>query len=440
MSQDLIANLANAFEPVPLPAGSDLYVDLTEFRADANIYRDLGKKIIQSPQNKHTYQLYAGHRGGGKSTELLRLKKYLEDNNCFVVYFAADQEDIDPEDAQYTDILIACTRHLLEELKEANSTPLKNWLKERWQDLIDLSLTKIEIGETTLETGDLIKYFGKLSVAIRGIPSERQKIREKINPHTATLLDALNEFIDNEKKPLPKDQNLVMLVDNLDRIVPIMRGEDKNNHDEIFLDRAEQLKKLKCHIVYTIPISMVYSNRANDLRESYDGDLMVLPMIRVYDVDNNPYDPGIKKIQEIISKRIEEFAPDKNLESDIFESEELLDNLCLMTGGHVRNLMLLMDSAFNYIDDLPITKRAAQRAITQARDVYRRTVEHEQWPLLAKVHQTHQIQNDQEHRKLLFNRCVLQYSYYDDDEELISWYDVHPLILKISEFVEQLNS
>ena len=187
--------------------------------------------------------MYAGHRGGGKSTELLRLKKYLEDNNCFVVYFAADQEDIDPEDAQYTDILIACTRHLLEELKEANSTPLKNWLKERWQDLIDLSLTKIEIGETTLETGDLIKYFGKLSVAIRGIPSERQKIREKINPHTATLLDALNEFIDNEKKPLPKDQNLVMLVDNLDRIVPIMRGEDKNYHDEIFLDRAEQLKK-----------------------------------------------------------------------------------------------------------------------------------------------------------------------------------------------------
>ena len=107
--------------------------------------------------------------------------------------------------------------------------------------MIDLSLTKIEIGETTLETGDLIKYFGKLSVAIRGIPSERQKIREKINPHTATLLDALNEFIDNEKKPLPKDQKLVMLVDNLDRIVPIMRGEDKNNHDgDINTDVAQR--------------------------------------------------------------------------------------------------------------------------------------------------------------------------------------------------------
>ncbi|MGK7880128.1 MAG: ATP-binding protein [Crocosphaera sp.] len=440
MSQDLIAKLANAFKPIPLPADSHLYVDLKAVRADADVYQNLGRKILRSPHDQYTYQLYAGHRGGGKSTELLRLRKHLEDNNCFVVYFAADQEDIDPEDAQYTDILIACTRHLLEELKEANSTPLKNWLKERWQDLRDLSLTEIKLEDAKLDTGDLIKYFGKLSVAIRAIPSERQKIREKINPHTVTLLDALNKFIDDEKKQLSDGQKLVLLVDNLDRIVPIMRGENKNNHDEIFLDRANQLTGLNCHIVYTIPISMAYSNRANDLRERYDGDLMVLPMIRVFDLDNNAYEEGVNKIKEIISKRIEQFSPDENLEKDIFESKELLEYLCLMTGGHVRNLMLLMASAFDQIDDLPITKRAAQRAITQARDVYRRTVEHEQWPLLVNVHQTHEIQNDQEHRKLLFNRCILQYGYFDDDEEFKSWYDVHPLILKISEFVEQLNS
>ncbi|MGK7885882.1 MAG: ATP-binding protein [Crocosphaera sp.] len=440
MSQDLIAKLANAFKPVPLPADSKLYVDLKAVRADADVYQNLGRKILRSPDDQYTYQLYAGHRGGGKSTELLRLRKYLQNNNCFVVYFAADEEDIDPEDAQYTDILIACTRHLLQDLKKANSTPLKNWLKERWQDLRDLSLTEIKLEDAKLDTGDLIKYFGKLSVAIRAIPSERQKIREKINPHTVTLLDALNQFIDDEKKQLSQGQKLVLLVDNLDRIVPIMRGENKNNHDEIFLDRANQLTGLNCHIVYTIPISMAYSNRANDLRERYDGDLMVLPMIRVFDLDNNAYEEGVKKIKEIISKRIQQFSPDENLESDIFASKELLEHLCLMTGGHVRNLMLLMESAFDHVDDLPITKRAAQRAITQARDVYRRTVEHEQWPLLVNVHKTHEIQNDQEHRKLLFNRCILQYGYFDDDEEFKSWYDVHPLILKISEFVEKLSS
>ncbi|MDJ0599934.1 MAG: ATP-binding protein [Crocosphaera sp.] len=440
MSQDLIANLANAFKPVPLPADSHLYVDLKSVRADADVYRDLGRKILRSPDAQYTYQLYAGHRGGGKSTELLRLKKFLEDNNCYVVYFAADEEDIDPEDAQYTDILIACTRHLLKELEKANSTPLKNWLKDRWQDLIDLSLTEIKLEDVKLDTGDLIKYFGKLSVAIRAIPSERQKIREKINPHTVTLLDALNEFIDDEKKQLFPGQKLVMLVDNLDRIVPIMKGENRTSHDEIFLDRVNQLKGLNCHIIYTIPISMAYSNRANDLRENYDGDLMVLPMIRVYDINHNAYDEGINKIKEIINKRIRQFSPTKNLESDIFESKELLDYLCLMTGGHVRNLMLLMESAFDHIDDLPITKKAAQRAITQARDVYRRTVEHEQWKLLVNVHKNHEIKNDQEHRKLLFNRCILQYGYFDDEEEFKSWYDVHPLITKIPEFVAELGN
>ncbi|WP_353736013.1 MULTISPECIES: hypothetical protein [unclassified Okeania] len=45
-----------------------------------------------------TCQLYAGHRGAGKSTELLRLKQYLESQKIFVVYFAADEQDIDAED------------------------------------------------------------------------------------------------------------------------------------------------------------------------------------------------------------------------------------------------------------------------------------------------------------------------------------------------------
>jgi hypothetical protein len=66
MSEDLIANLANAFKPLPLPADSPLYVDLRSVRADADVCRDLGKKILRAEPEDYTYQLYAGHRGGGK--------------------------------------------------------------------------------------------------------------------------------------------------------------------------------------------------------------------------------------------------------------------------------------------------------------------------------------------------------------------------------------
>ena len=114
----------------------------------------------------------------------------------------------------------------------------------------DLALREIEIDPLKLQTGDLIKYFGSLSAAIRAVPSERQKIRDKVNPHTVSLLEALNAFIQDAKSHLPDDKALVVLVDNLDRIVPETRGENRTSHDEIFIDRAEQLKRLDCHVVY----------------------------------------------------------------------------------------------------------------------------------------------------------------------------------------------
>jgi hypothetical protein len=320
----------------------------------------------------------------------------------------------------------------LEELKNADPAPILGWLGDRWQDLKELALTKISFENLSVQAQ--ISEFAKLTAIIRAIPRERQKIRELVNPHTITLLKALNEFIDDAKRKLPKGKtHLVAIADNLDRIVPIPQEHGRTNHDEIFLDRAQQLQGLNCHIIYTIPISMVYSSRAADLRDIY-GDPQVLPMIMVQTPDGETDAAGLAKITEIIKKRIEPFAPNANLETEIFSSAEGLLRLCLMSGGHVRNLMLLVRSAIDHIDSLPITEKAIQRGITQARDTYRRTVEQDEWELLAKVTESKQIDNDDRYRKLLFNRCVLQYGYFDVDGELQPWYDVHPLIKGIQQF------
>jgi len=434
VSQDLITNLYNSFDPFqPLPAGDAAYVDLRSVRGDANILRDLGNKIIRSP-GRNTCQLYAGHRGAGKSTELLRLQADLNQKGCFVVYFAADQDDLDPEDTEYTDILIACTRRLLEQLKNANPQPLLTWLNDRQQDLKELAFTEIRFDDLKLETA--IGLFGKLSSNIRAIPNERAKIRAKLDPHTVTLLSALNEFIGDGKRHLPTDQSqLVVIVDNLDRIVPINREEKRTNHEEIFIDRANQLKGLDCHLIYTIPISMVYSSRVVDLRDIYDNDPLVLPMIMVEMPDDQTIcDEGMDQLKDLIARRVRKYAPTQPLEANIFESLEVLEKLCLMSGGHIRNVMLLIRSAFDHIESLPITKQAVQRSITQAREIYHRTVEENQWSLLVEVYKSKAIKNDDEYRKLLFNRCILQYAFFDQKEEMQVWYDVHPLIREIPEF------
>lgn len=427
MSYHLITNLYNSFDPFqPLPAGDAAYVDLRSVRGDANILRDLGNKIIRSPE-RNTCQLYAGHRGAGKSTELLRLQADLNQKGCFVVYFAADQDDLDPEDAQYIDILLACTRHLLDALKDANPQPLLAWLSDRRQDLKELDF--IDISSNNLNVEDSNKIFYQLSIAICSATAKIAKIRAQLDAHTVTLLNALNEFIRDGKRHLSSDQSqLVVIVDDLDRIVSVNRDENPAIHEEIFIDRANQLKGLDCHVIYTVPISLVYSSRVADLRDIYDNNPLVLPMIMVKTPDGQIHQEGIEKLKELICRRVQKSAPMQDLETDVFENKEVLEHFCLMSGGHIRNLILLIRSAFDYIEKLPITKQSAQRAISQAQDIYRRTVEANQWELLKAVHQTKVLKNNDEYRKLLFNRCILQYVFFDNEEEMQVWFDVHPLI------------
>ena len=421
MSQDLLTQIYNAFDPFqPLDAekDQDLYVDFQKARGNAKIERDLGRKIERS-QNKPLAQLYAGHRGTGKSTELLRLKKYLEERKCYVVYFAADEGDIDPEDAQYTDILIACTRHLLENLKQADRRIFLPWLEARWQDLIDLALTEIKFDDLKLEIGvkatnNVSELFAKLSTSIRAIPSERQKIRDKLNAHTVTLLQTLQAFIADAKRKLPDGkEQLVVIVDNLDRVVPIRREDGRTNHEEIFIDRAEQLRGLGCHVIYTIPISIAYS-RANDLANLYDREPSVLPITSINTPDGKPYEEGRQELQDLIAKRVHRHASEAKLFPDVFESAAVLLRLCEMSGGHVRDLLRLVRTAFDYIDELPLTKEAVDLAITGTRDTYRRSVENEkEWKVLAQVSRDNILCGEAViYRKLLFSRCILQYAFW----------------------------
>ncbi|MEH2338866.1 MAG: ATP-binding protein [Nostoc sp.] len=242
MTQDfaLLKRIYNVFDPFrPLPAGDPKYVDCQAVRGDGDILVEIGREILLS--DRMTCQLYAGHRGAGKSTELLRLQKYLDEQGCFVVYFAADEADIEPEDAQYTDILLACTRHLLEALKDnASPASLLKWLNNRWQDLKDLALTEVSLDKLTIEAQ--ISQFAKITANLRAEPSQRQKIRERVNPYTITLIEALNDFIKDAKSNLPPGYSqLVLIADNLDRIVPIAQEDGRSNHEQIFLDRSEQL-------------------------------------------------------------------------------------------------------------------------------------------------------------------------------------------------------
>jgi len=430
--QQLKKDLFNSFKPdSPLEPDDPRYVDFNDVRGDENILTELGGYIINDENN--TYQLYSGHRGSGKSTELKRLAQFLEQEGFVVVYFAAatdDAGDLSFQDTQYQDILLSCTRQLLEKLKDkADTKPIVSWLNDRWQKLRDLALTEVSLEKLSLETA--IPMFSKITATVRTDPSKREEIRKLVEANTESLVQALNEFIESARQQGNHPASRILVIaDNLDRIVPIYPDDKPSNLEDIFIHRSELMKSLKCHMVYTAPISLLYSKSASDLQDIY-GKPQILPMVMVQERDSTEtVDAGMRLLREAIAKRVKNVT-DLEVVPGVFESQQVLDLLCFSCGGHLRDLMHMARNAVNLAPTLPITEKQVKRAIANFRPAYMAALSEEEWPSLLEVHATKRKPNDADgvYRDLLAKRCILEYRFFDDDlEEMVTWYGVHPLI------------
>ncbi|MDJ1182390.1 AAA family ATPase [Roseofilum casamattae] len=430
--EELLTDLFNSFRPdTPLKPGDSRYVDCQSVRGDRDIISQLGSYIVKSDTN--TYQLYSGHRGGGKSTELLRLAEYLEEKGCVVVYFAAatdDAGDLSFQDTQYQDILISCTRQLLEKLQgEADSSAIQDWLKNRWQELQDLALTEVSLQQLNVTAA--LSQFVKITASIRAEPSKRREIRKLVEQNTESLVQALNHFINSAKAARQSEDNankVVIIVDNLDRIVPIREKEDaRTNLEDIYISRSEIMRGLNCHIIYTAPISLLYSTASSELQDIY-GTTQVLPMVMVQLENDDVYQPGIAKLRIALERRVASVSKELELVPQIFDEENTVNLLCFSSGGHLRDLLRIAQDAINQSTELPITQKTVKRTISQYRQGYMEALLESDWPLLLDVHENKYRRKNKDYRDLLYRRCILEYCYFDDDEEQTLWQDVHPLI------------
>ncbi len=447
MSDDLLTEIYNAFDPFD-PPSPEAYVDCGDARGDQSVLTELGRKITRSKAT--TCQLYTGHRGVGKSTELRQLELDLTSKGYFVVNFGADDEDIDEADTEYADILIACTKHLVQkvQLEDENAlTGISDWLKARAKSFSNLLLTELSFEGLSLE--QQVSQITKITATIKAQPDNRKEIRDRINAHAPKLLEVLNEFIDAGKQSLLKKgfKDLVLIVDNLDRIVERQKAEgEPSNYDEIFIKRHESMRGLHCHAIYTVPIAMVYSDRCTQLQNNFN-ETEVLPMVMLQDKDGNKSEAGLAKFHEIIAKRIAQVKLDSDreigqklsadLETQVFASQEILERLSLMSGGHIRLFMKMIQKALDHTDQLPISLRAVNRAIDDAKEDYLNTIFDHQWELLRQVDTTNQIpnqENNKEYPRLLASRCILEYRYRDEQDALKRWYAVHPLIKELENF------
>lgn len=415
------------------------YIDFSSVRG-GNIIRELGRTITRLSPDKSTCQLFTGHIGCGKSTELLRLKAELERQGCHVVYFDSSK-DLVMADVDVTDILLAMARKVTESLEEANVNLKPRGFKNLLQGVADLLQTELEVSaqasvpgiadiKASTEEGISIGFgLGTISAKAKNSPKFRSQLRQYLEPRTDGIIEAINqELLEPAIKELKRQGKvgLVVIVDSLDRIDNSLKQPTGRTQPEyLFVDRGEQLKQLNCHVVYTIPLVLIFSNDWGRLRNRFGVDPKLLPMVRVRSRDGNDCEEGMTLLRQMVLARA---FPDVvsgqrlNLIKEVFDSLETLDRLCQVSGGHPRNLLGLLYGCLQQ-QDPPFSRDVLEEIIRRQRDALVRAVDDQEWELLRQVAQNKMVRGEDEYQTLL--RSLFVFEYQDDQG---GWFSINPIL------------
>jgi len=435
----------------PLEPGDWRYVDISTGRRSPAL-RQLRARLEDAAAADDSLGFakiaLTGHRGCGKSTELLRLEHELA-GPFTSMHLYADEQLL--ADYDYTYLFLWVADQVVRHFEETLKLPLRKELVAdvvRWFAIVVTEqdeTVRREIGlQAEAEAGAGFDWFGlrsrlfaRLWSMVRGSREKRTQIRQTLQRYSTDLVAKVNLLLDDAHDQLERNgrpAQLLIVVDNLDRLAFEVS-------EPLFFQNGDLLSRLRAHAVYTVPVSIALSPR--NIRGVFPFTY-TLPMVKVHDKQNRAARAGVKALQAMIAQRIDV--------SEVFASTRVTSYLARTSGGSVRDVMRLVAYAANSAraDDKPkIDTAAAKEAVRDMRLDYERLFIPGQvyYPVLAKVHQTKRdwfADLDQLNperlavcqdlfRNLLFNGAVLEYN----GEE--NWYDVHPVILEIEAFREALG-
>lgn len=429
-----ITRLYRACEPLEsLRPDDKRWVDFDDVRGDENVVQLYARSLRRATPERPDFKLFTGHRGVGKTSELFRLQKLLEmrtgNTKGFLVVFCDVSDQLDVNDLDFPDLLVFVAAQLQQQLSK-HSLPgfdtFTTYLERVWNDIRSMLGSQVELKGVEVGLG-----FGKLAMELRNRPNSRELLRNAVESHSTSLLNAVNDLLSSAETSALSDgySGLVLIIDGLDKLVRRDLGNGNNTHDRLFIDRGEQLASLQVHTVYTVPISLIYSPRFGQLQQSVGEHNTPVSMIRLRPSREDPVSresPGMVKMREMVAKRC---AYAGTTVEETFDDTETMDYLCEMSGGHPRHLMMFLQAACNELDDLPITRQEANKAVRKYGNALMREVPDAAWEILPKFNVPQRdIPKDDLHQQMLFLLFVFEYM----NGEM--WYEVNPVLRTLERF------
>jgi hypothetical protein len=412
------------------PEDRQYYIDFSAVRG-GRIIEALGRTITRLSPDEPTCQLFTGHIGCGKSTELFRLKAQLEQQHFHVVYFESSK-DLDMVDVDISDILLSIAKSVSESLEQVGIHLKPRYFARLFNDIKDFLQTPIEMStEAEISVG-----IAKITARTKDSPQLRDQIRQHLEPRTKSILRAINEEILGRGIEELKQQGkrgLVVIVDNLDRVDPRPMSSGRAQTEYLFIDRGSQLRDLKCHLVYTLPLALMFSNEYEALKNRLGAGVApkILPMVPLRLREGRESPKGMVLLRQLVLARAfptTDAQTRLNLISEVFDTPETLDRMCRISGGHIRNLLGLLYNCLQQ-QDPPFSRSCLESVIKGYRDDLALAVDEEEWELLAQVMQQQIVKGEREYQILLRSGFVYEYR-----DELGRWFGINPALAETDRF------
>ncbi len=419
------------------PEDQKLYIDFSSVRG-GKIIEELKANITFFSPDEPTCVLFTGHIGCGKSTELLRLKAELEEEGFHVVYFESS-DDLEMADVDIGDVLLAIAKRVSESLEQVKVNPQAQGFRALLNSTMKVLTTEIDVkakaklpgleaglsskGEMSLSAG-----IAELTIVAKNDQGLRERLNQYLGPQKNKLLDAINKELLEPAIAQLKQQGkkgLVVIVDNLDRVDNRAKSFGRPQQEYLFIDQSECLARLNCHLVYTMPLALKFSNEYGMLTQRYE-EPKVLPMVPVQLQDGSPCEAGLVLLRQmVLSRALPDLDTAQQFEQigEVFDCPETLDRLCQASGGHVRDLLRMLNDWIKKGRELPLKAAILEEVIRARRNEMVMPVSDEEWELLRQVRQRKKVSGDQGYQTLIRSRLVFEYR--DRGE---SWFDVNPIL------------
>lgn len=411
------------------------YIDFASVRG-GKIIEALQRTITRISPDIPTCQLFTGHLGCGKSTELLRLKAELEEQKFNVVYFESTRV-LEMADLDVTDILLAIAGQVSESLETMQIRLKPKYFAKLFTEIVDFLQTPVELGvEAELSVG-----IAKITAKTKESPQLRRRLRDYLEPRTENILQSINKELLEPANSVLKakgKKGLVVIVDNLDRVAIRPLPSGRSLPEYLFIQRGEQLRKLNCHLVYTIPLALTFSNDSAELQHRLGGGVApkVLPMIPVRLRSGEICPEGLELMRQmVLARAFPDIIPSDRLSliTEVFDTLETLDRLCLISGGHVRDLLGLLFDCLRE-QDPPFDRDCVELVIQRQRDYRSKAIDPSEWELIFQVVQQQRVGGEIEYHTLLRSLFVFEYR-----DQQGAWFAVNPVIAETQKFKTWLN-